>query len=133
MTTVQEDLRRPPSRSIIPGNRSLNFSDSNFGTINRAYIDDNIEDRIELNEIEAVKVNDLVPTMNEADYEDIEAEVRFDGDSIKYFSTDKSFRYYERTSPQPFSNEDYLQILPFADSRLSSGASSTEALTCHNH
>ena len=95
-------------------------------------MDDKINDNINLNDENTMKAN-VIPTINEVGYEDIEAEVRFDVESLKYSSTAEGFRHHERASPSPFSNEEYLRILPFADSRWSSGGGSTEDLISHEH
>ena len=93
-------------------------------------MDGKIKDKIKLTDKNTMKAN-VIPTIDEAGYEDLEAEVRFDGDSLKYSSTDEGFRHHERASPSPFSNKDYLKFLPSEGAARSLVASSIQASVQH--
>ena len=89
-------------------------------------MDDTIESSIEVKNEKKLKNNVICLTANKFDYERIEAEVRFDEDSPKDYSTCKSVGSYEQTSPSPFSKDDYLEISPHNVAKQSLGSSTTE-------
>ena len=112
---VYDNLSKPPSTRSVPTNRNIYLPDSNFGTINSAYMHDHMDDRMELKDKETPKKDDVFVIVNEADYENIEAEVKFDEEFPKDSSTDDDFEDNVRSSPIAFSNANYLEVFPDND------------------
>jgi len=70
---------------------------------------------MELKDKETPKTDDVFVIVNEADYENIEAEVKFDEEFPKDSSTDDDFEDNVRSSPIAFSNANYLEVFPDND------------------
>ena len=130
---VYDNLSKPPSTRSVPTNRNIYLPGSNFGTVNSAYMHDHMDDRMELKDKEKPKKDDVFVTVNEANYEHIEAEVKFDEEFPKDSSTDEDFEETERTSPIAFSNDNYLEVLPDDDDdgTPTLGTDSTEQFIKH--
>ena len=116
---MHDDLSRPQSTTSVQTN-------GNIGAINMAYMDDDMKSRIEVKNEKKLMRNDICLTAKKVVYERIVAEVRFDEDSSKEYSTNKGFVNPNRTAPSPFSNEDYIEIFPFNAAKQSLGSSTTE-------
>ena len=97
----------------MPTNRGIYLPESNFGTVNSAYLED----------AETPRKEDMFITVNDDDYENIEAEIKFEEDFPRDSSTDED-EMNKLPSPSPPASDDYLEILP----NENSAHPSTEAI-----
>ena len=89
----------------MPTKRDIYLPESNFGTVNSAYLVD----------AETPKKDDLFISVNEDDYENIEAQLNLDEEFPLDSSTDEQDED-KVPSPSTSPNEEYVQILPDDDS-----------------
>ena len=123
---MHDDLSRPQSTTSVQTN-------GNIGAINMAYVDDDMKSRIEVKNEKKLMRNDICLNAKKVDYERIVAEVRFDDESSKQYSTNRGVGNPNRTAPPPFSNKDYLEILPLNAAKHSLGSRTTENFVKHKN
>ena len=119
---VYGNLSKPPSTRSMPTNRNIYLPASNFGTVNSAYLVDaetpnrGDAETLKNEDVETPKKEDMFIAIDEGDYENVEAEIRFDDEDYpKDSSTDEDVKK-RLQSPSPTTNDEYLEILPSEDS-----------------
>ena len=128
---VYGNLSKPPSTRSVPRNRDIYLPATNFGTVNSAYLEDaettNKGDAktTKMEDAETPKKEDMFIAIDEVNYENLEAEIRFDDNFPKDSSTDEDAEN-RLPSPSSTTNEEYLEILPSEDTTSATDTIATD-------